>query len=639
MRCTIKTLKSKVLPLVLCVSLSLGLCLSGAFADGSGFSIPSESSDILDLLSSFGAPNSVINGIVSDINTLVSHDLEESSIEVLFFQTSTPNALNQGCGCFVFNLGYNASGNPISPVVNLEHRNNSYYYFNSDISVRYKKYEWQNGNSWYVVPSGWSAGTSVLITSTVIDLPSSRTLYDNNFLMNLDLENWFPSDTRIFEVWKSVDYPESSNPLEYINVRLDGYVDLNKISTQKIRFDYTDSDGNNHYKVFSESDFHDIHYDIFEDVYTFYLFPYLISSYEFTITAATYYSDLVEWGSKTIELDLTYNEGTIYPLPQDWNSVYTVNQYFQSRSNGTFNTGVSLLALSDSGYFWIDNNRKVCHQVFDVKALFIPYFMNSDLLSINLETLFQLYEQYDVIFTGVQPTQFNTLIPTLDYNDLYVYYSQNGFYPALQKLQEYYVFYHNLDYQHTYSDYTWTLSTDNVGFIVTRSFLLKRSLTALGDIDNRLLEFESNLVGEDSLGASLQTKLDNILSLEHDFFTDVSNFFQKLEYNLNGLSLGRIEKYLEDIWSASVGERNFNYTDLLPEPLKSIFLYFRGWFISSTQYMQDFIDVSNSSLYGDDLMTLPFEATVVPVLPFEPGTPTPIPIPTLEAGLIEVGGD
>lgn len=489
-----------------------------------------------------------------------------------------------------------------------------------------------------VVPSGGGTtdfGIYWYYNSTFTNFPSNSTMYSttsfysNSGLIssnNLTLGTFNP-DSRIFEVWKTVDYPESSNPLEYINVRVDDGTDLDKISSQKIRFDYTDHDGNHLYKVFNESDFHDIRH--VDDCFEFYIFPYLISSYEFTLTESTYYPDLVEWGSKTIDLDITFNEDVIYPLPQDWNSVYTVNQYFQSSSNGTINAGVTKLALSSFGSYWIDNNQRVCHQVFDVKSLFIPYFMNSDLLSINLETLFQLYEQYDVIFTGVQPTQFNLLIPTLDYNDLMTYYSLYGFYPALQKLQEAYVFYSNLEYQKNYSDYFWSVSTDDVGFIVTRSFLFKRALAALGDVDDRLLEFEENLVGEDSLGASLQNKLDNILSQENSFFSDVSRFFQKLEYGLNGVSFSNIEKWLKEIRDSLVGEFHFDF-EVLEHPWLDIYEFVKALFDDGTAFLGDFTASANAMLNGSSMTSLPISTiTVTPALPFNP---TPIPIPTIQGG-------
>lgn len=630
--------RNRIIAVVLAVSLSLTLLVHPLFA----WSYPSEHSDIDTLWNLYQGANYA--------DWIAQKNLQYDRLSSLIVDESS----NVVISCCPFGSGtgliswFACSGSRIAIL-------NKYVYI-SELGDSFNKADFSTygyssvGQNQTQSLSGYIDvdGHRFYATGVQLDIRSDSLiyctcpLYINGTLYtppNLGYGSLEP-DHRVLSCTKEVKYPFSSNPLEYIHISVD-----DNPSDSFVALTYEDGNGDIRTStIFPESyvNLHDI-----EGTGVFWSFdipPYLLSGYEFTLTQCTYWSSS-SWGTKTIDVDLIFYEGERYPLSTNWNNIYYVTEFAESQDNGSVVYGLTTLYLSyqyEGVYYYYDYEWSSC-QPFTIKVLFMPAFMNNpSSISANIDWLYQIYEQYDLIFFGLDESTFNLIFSqynNFNYNSLNLLWQVNEE-DAIESLTKREPKYINSN-KSVKNELSAQYYQSDVGVIYTRSFLLKRISSSLGDIDDRLLEFETGLIGEDGALVSVQTKLNNIYKGQNDFFNGINDFVLKWDYWLDNYDvsdkLDSIVSRLDSILTFLEGDLSIDL-DGLEHPWIDFYNFIKRAFDGAQRYLGNFTSSASAILDGSDMTKLPVPSiSVEPALPFNPSlSPIPypsfIPIPTLSGG-------
>ena len=388
-----------------------------------------------------------------------------------------------------------------------------------------------------------------------------------------------------------------------------------------------------------------------------YFNPNLISDFKYTIVQAEVVTTDFSYGSKTISLDLVFNEEP-FPLLPGSGDVTSFSTYNVFRNPGIIGANRDTLHLgfiegNSSLLTWYDTYG-TCKQPFRLRWIALPDFMwdwpQSGVGNWNLEEFYQLFEQYDVVILGVSPTIFNKFYP---YNDgtisnwagnyawLVADYALYGADDVIAKIMGLRSEYLSLDKAH--SDSTFTESDyELVGFVWTRTLFLKQISYFCGDSSERLLEFETRLIdSDDGVLTMIQTKLVNMYEQDNAFYNSILPAVRDVTYALNNLDFGVL-----DIISAKL-DRIIGYLDFdlnidiskLGHPWSDIYVFAKNMFEDS-EPMWSSLGYAGETLYDGLEITpqydvnrlpqitggIPLFPTIGPTVPLIPSlTPTPTP--------------
>lgn len=470
---------------------------------------------------------------------------------------------------------------------------------------------------------------------------------------NLDISAYLP-DLRTLYCELSYLDSDTYGELPYIYVSTSDTVDyLNSYCY----FEYTDARGPGQTVTVLSDQYINPH--IVDEDYSAWIFsPSLISAYDCTLTSLTYYS--ADYGQKTIELNIDIIYGEAYPEVQDWNYFYYFTTYMESQDNDNIVYSYSTLYLSypyNSTYYYYDFEHSVL-QPFTIKVLLMPDYMVGsiwgDLMNLgssDMSLFYQIYEQFDLILTNVNQSTFDA------------FYGQQGIYDSIytdwnrdqkEGLRDLFALvptYINAN-ENVFSNLSASMYQTDVGFIYTRSFLMKRIITNLGDIDDRLLEFETRLVDEDGVLYGIQSKLNNLYKQDNEFYNDMARFVRRWDYWLDENVLGVISSKLDSILTRlndilnSIGNVDVpvDLEDLgAYRPLKAIydFVYsLYGWTSDHIGFMLASFNGLRTGYIGE------VSGTPIPLMPYPSDVPalptinvTPIPVPVIPTYVpIESGG-
>ena len=634
--------RNRIFAVVLAVSLSLTLLVHPSLA----FTYPSGMYDVDDILGyGYTVPGnesrqyhhdlieSVLTSLDSNIYIfLYKYDYTIEGVVQEGFSISYV-AVEHGECCFV-NREYYFS-EPNVRWVSGNFGTSSYNYSSVLRSSTYSPFSigdvhyYGNGGGYQIMQSNYNLGECYASSSFYTSSTSSLGPWTLISPKNLDISAYYP-DQRILTCTKEVKYPFSSNPLEYIHIS----VDDNPVGSF-VAFTFEDYNGDTRtVTVFSDSyvDVTDIEGT---GVYwSFNIQPFLLSGYEFSLTQVTFWSG-GSWGTKTIDVDLSFYEGERYPLATNWNNIYYVTEFAESQDNGSVVYGLTTLYLSyqyEGMFYYYDYEWSSC-QPFTIKVLFMPDFMNNPFGSNNIDWLYQIYEQYDLIFFGINESTFNVIFssyaPNFTYDNLYNiwFQSEEDAIETLTKREPRFI---NSN-KSVKNDLSAQYYQADVGVIYTRSFLLKRMCSSLGDLDDRLLEFETGLIGQDGVLSGIQMKLNNIYKGQNDFFNGINDFVLKWDYWLDNYDvsdkLDSIVFRLDSILTFLEGDLSIDL-DGLEHPWIDFYNFIKRVFDGAQRYLGNFTSSATAILDGSDMTRLPVPSiSVEPALPFNP-TLTPIPIPS-----------
>ena len=458
-----------------------------------------------------------------------------------------------------------------------------------------------------------------------------------------------PPDPRTFSVTKKYD-----NGNYWLYCEVEPY----NFNYFYITFEYQDSLG-----TFSKTIGRD---DIvrFEDIADppyyaagFWINPNDISQYKFTLKGAEIFTN-GEYGDKSVELDLIFNEDP-FPLPTGYGDVTSYSEYNVFRNPGIIGANRDVLHIgyidgNSSLLSWYDSYG-TCMQPFRLRWIALPDFMwdwpQSGVGDWALEEFYQLFEQYDVVILGVSPTIFNKLYP---YNDAlmanwtsnytwlagdYAIYGADDVIAKIMGLQSDYL---SLDKVHSDSAFTES-DYETVGFVWTRTLLLKQVSYFCGDTSERLLEFERRLVDtDDGVLTMIQNKLVDMYVQDNQYYNSVLSGLGNISYALNGLDFGVLDSISIKL-DRIIGYLDFDLNidiSKLSHPWVDIYSFAKNMFDDS-EPMWASLGYAGEALYDGLEVTpqydvnqlpqitggIPLFPTIGPDVPLIPTlTPTPIPI-------------
>ena len=341
----------------------------------------------------------------------------------------------------------------------------------------------------------------------------------------------------------------------------------------------------------------------------------------FTLTGATLDTATV-WGSKSVTFAYSYG-GDGISLPSNYTDVTYFNNFYESDYSGSIGAtflGTLYFGVYDNGTaFYLRDSEDYLVQNFDVKFIALPNYLwsttGTDLRQWNLEEYYELFEMYDVVILGLGENAFDELYGVGKYSA----WSQLTVSQVINLIEKTTPEYKScpLDLlESNLSDFDFSFYWSNIGFIVTRNYLLKRTFYALGDVDSRLLDFESKLLGEDGSLSALENKLILSLTQDNTFYNKMEDFWVNFTAFYNNLLVedwfNKVSGYLSDIKNALLN--TFEPLTDLSEPFLSIYKFFTGVLTDMVDLLPDFQSYSNKVVNPD----VPMFPTPVPTVPLIP---------------------
>ena len=484
--------------------------------------------------------------------------------------------------------------------------------------------------------------------------PSGQFYFSADFLdpggtvyANLDISDYLPSPY-LFSAWLTVDN-------QFIGVSVNFNVDV--WDSQITIWGY-DEFGPTPY-TFSRSDYRQVTFDL-EDtiVSTFYLDTSAIFTYyrgrTFTIASIScqgweQHEEFlsVNWVLSSVQYPTDYNP----PDSTYYYSTFINENYSYNTQNGSYVTfGYSQLYYS-TDYFWDVEHTLI--QPYKYSVLFFPASNDptrrgytSDLLEIFPTLVLTV----DVIILDVPQPMFDALYGVGAFQswwDLDNYFgSTNEF---SRQLGEWIVS-HPLQLEaQPFGEAIGqpiSLNPFPCGIFYTDSFFFKSLSYLLGDSNDRLLEFETRLLGEDGAWQVLLEGLKSIYDDNHEYFGDALSYMRSLTYFTDLLirndyfdkylnHLSSIDSKLDDIRRALTGASEEDFDNDLTSPWLDFYRYFKALFTRSLPLLSNFSDTASEILDGgSDYVGLDFylDDNYSPDFPLFPNelTPSPtfVPIPT-----------
>ena len=463
-----------------------------------------------------------------------------------------------------------------------------------------------------------------------VNLPMFRygTLWSTNAIDG-NLANLVYRDSRYFTVTTS-----NYNDTPYLVVTAD--VDIENV-TSMLTVYYTDSMGSYSYT------YADYQYvgKLFDNPYSEFKVNVLTlpTDGDFVITGAKLTTSSLTWGEKEITLNYHFDGQN---MPNPTYDITYFNNYPPSDgdvpiSASYFDT-LEYLRYQGVDYIRDGQGNFVCP--FDCNFICIvsdQWNANSNhFVHIPDAGFYQLFEQYDVIMVGVNGSMMEYI------------YGPNVMIDTQWSWAQYLAYIESLTpncktigtvAESYYADMTNVYSQNNVGFIFTRSYLLKRLWASMGDVDERLLDLEYRLFNQESgVLTNIQLLIASNLEQNHLFFDKALDFFNSVNAQYNELRLMNFYQgvldFLRDIRDAlteGISETLPPYiTDLedIVEPFKSIFLFFKGVAAETISYLPDFTDYSRRMIdVNYPFLPTPLP-TSVPIPDITPDVDVPTPYPT-----------
>lgn len=465
---------------------------------------------------------------------------------------------------------------------------------------------------------------------------------------NLDISSYLPSPY-IFSAWLTEDK-------QYIGVSVNFNVD---VWDSLITVWGYDEFGPTPY-TFSRSDYRQVYFDL-EDtiVSTFYLDISAIFSHylgqDFTISSLS----CLGWDDAHEEF-LTVNwELSSVQYPTDYNppdntyyySTFINENYSYNNQNGTYvSFGYSRLYY-DADYFWDVEYTLI--QPYKYSILFFPASYDPVIRGYTedlLEIFPTLVLNVDVIVLDVPETCFDALYGAGAFRswwDLNQYFGSTSSFS--RQLGEWYAS-HPLQLEaQPFGEVIGQPISYNpfpCGIFYTDSFFFKSLSYLLGDSNDRLLEFETRLLGEDGAWQVLMDGLKSMYDDNHEYFGDALSYMRSLTYFTDLLlrndyfdkylnHLSSIDDKLDDIRRALTGASEEDFDNDLTSPWLDFYRYFKSLFTRSLPLLSNFSDTATEILDGgSDYVGLDFylDDNYSPDFPLFSNelTPTPtfVPIPT-----------
>ena len=599
---------------VLAVCLICSIMLTALCGVSFAFSVPTETKSIDYFVDSLIVES---YSSMDSLNEALSHLTPDSSVALSWYADSSRSTL-----CLV-----------LSDHGLIELYNGSWGCSDSDATMYYGYFDTYNSAS----SQSAEVGSQVMNTHGDIDfylcpLYGTFYLYDvyslyftNTFW--IDSSTYYPAnleygsyvDTRVFDVTQ-----RSMFDSDYLQVTLNAdIVDVTSLLTVS----YSDemgsySYGYQPYEYIDVSGYSDV--NTHETYTTFKVNVSSIPAYgSFTITGAEL-STATLWGSKSVSLNFQYN-GRDISLPNNYTDITYFNQFFNSEHNSSIGAtflGNLYFGVYDNGQgFYLRDSSDYLVENFDVKFIALPDFLwnttGSDSANWALEEYYELFEQYDVVILGLGLSAFDELYGAGTYATLYINgWTVGSTINKIEKLTPDYVSTPKDLFDAHIQDFDWSNYYSNIGFIVTRNYLLKKTFYAMGDVDSRLLDFETKLLGENGSLSAIQDKLvtgltnDNIFQNKViDFMTDTTAFFNNL----------RVTKWFETVLERLDEIKGsllntFEPLEDLTEPFLSIYNFFTGVLTDMVDLLPDFQSYANKAVNPE----VPMFPTPVPTVPLIP---------------------
>lgn len=385
---------------------------------------------------------------------------------------------------------------------------------------------------------------------------------------------------------------------------------------------YTDSQGSFSYG-FQPYQYLDLR-TVDDDYYNFKVnISSIPSTGQYTITGAELAS-ATSWGTKGVTLDLTYS-GTDISLPSNYTNITYFTNFVESQNNSsigaTFKSNLYFGVYDNGQGFYLRDGEDYLVQNFDVKFIALPDFLwnpnGSDVANWDLEEYYEIFESYDVVILGLGQFAFDELYGVGLYLNLYNnFVTVSAVLNQIEKWTPEYVSTPKELFDEHIQDFEWSNYWSNIGFIVTRNYLLKKIFYVMGDTSDILLDFESKLLSETGSLASIESKLVLMLGHDNDFYNDAVDFFQSVKAFNDNLTLIDFYNRVLDILDAIKSKLSTTFEPLtdIPEPFLTIYKFFTGVLTDMVDLLPDFQAYANKAVNPD----VPMFPTPVPTVPLIP---------------------
>lgn len=347
----------------------------------------------------------------------------------------------------------------------------------------------------------------------------------------------------------------------------------------------------------------------------------------FTLTSAELYTDGA-WGSKSVSFSYSYT-GSDVGLPSSYTDITYFNNFFESEhlsSIGSAFIGTLYFGVySDTNTYYLRDNNGYLVENFDVKYIALPNFLwdvtGSDSANWDFEEYYELFEMFDVVILGLGETAFDEIYGSGSYYTLNAGWNTGtwGVSAIINRIEKYTPVYHSTLqslFESNPNDFVWSAYANDIGFIVTRNYLLKKVFYSLGDVDSRLLDFESKLLSENGVLSSIEEKMILGLSQNNSGWNIAIDGIGRLNAFFDNLLvsgwLDKVTGSLEDIKSLlSTSADDFG---TLLGPFKAIYDFFKGGLDTGLLWMDDFIGIGQKA-FSEEVPLLPTLSPTIPLIP------------------------
>lgn len=355
---------------------------------------------------------------------------------------------------------------------------------------------------------------------------------------NLDLSSFLPPEI-IFEVWLT-----QNNDLIGVTVDFDVATHYNFITL----WGYDDYGPQP--ITYSTNEYRQIHYDMTDRLLTTFFLPIekifmYAQSKEFHVSSISCvgWNEDTEEQTKSVNWDLTNSPGLEYDSPSNtyyYDIFYNESYNYNSDNGAAYAYGHVALTFSTDIHapvFWDTEETLIQPYAYSFIAIPILGSTRQKFFDENPFILYSLLHSYDVIIVDCSETAFNQFYGTGAFSNFNSNVSDWNAESFILDFNEWYTNHstpdiHSLPYSLINNKPTHT-STYFAGIFYSHSFYQKSMLYLLGDSNERLLEFETRILGEDGFAQELFKSLKQIYDLQYTSFSDSITYLKKIQYFTN----------------------------------------------------------------------------------------------------------
>lgn len=355
---------------------------------------------------------------------------------------------------------------------------------------------------------------------------------------NLDLSTFLPPEI-IFDVWLT-----QNNDLIGVTVDFDVATHYNFITLWGYdEFGPTPI-------TYSTNEYRQIHYDMTDRLLTTFYLP-IEKIFMYTQGSTFHVSSIscVGWNENTEEQtislnwDLTNTPGIEYDSPSNtyyYDTFYNESYNYNSDNGAAYAYGHVALTFSTDIHapvFWDTEETLIQPYAYSFIAIPILGSTRQKFFDENPSILYSLLHSYDVIIVDCSETAFNQFYGNGAFSNFNSNVSDWNAESFILGFNEWYSNHstpdiHPLPYNLINNKPTHT-STYLAGVFYSHSFYQKSMLYLLGDSNERLLEFETRILGEDGFAQELFKSLKQIYDLQYTSFSDSITYLKKIQYFTN----------------------------------------------------------------------------------------------------------